>query len=54
MEAETGAEQDSELWDLDEDDAEEMADFEEAHAPVGRGWRRQCQGHAKLHPGTDL
>ena len=34
MEAETGAEQDPELWDLGEDEAEEMGDFE-AHAPCG-------------------
>ena len=35
LEAEADAEQDPELWDQDEDDAEEMADFEEAHAPGG-------------------
>ena len=35
VEAETGAEQDPELWDQDEGEAEEMADFEEAHAPGG-------------------
>ena len=35
LEAEAGAQQDPELWDQDEDDAEEMADFEEAHAPGG-------------------
>ena len=28
-------EQDLELWDLDEDEAEQMADLEEAHAPGG-------------------
>ena len=31
LEVETGAE----LWDQDEDEAEEMADFNEAHAPGG-------------------
>ena len=31
--AEVGAELDLELWDQDEAEAEEMADFEEAHAP---------------------
>ena len=35
VEAEAGARQDPELWDQDEDEAEEMADFEEAHAPGG-------------------
>ena len=35
MEAETSAEQDPELWDQDEDEAEEMEGFEEAHAPGG-------------------
>ena len=29
------AEQDLDLWNLDEDEAEQMADFEEAHAPGG-------------------
>ena len=29
------ARQDPDLWDLDEDEAEEVADFEEAHAPGG-------------------
>ena len=33
------AEQDPELWNLDEDEAEQMEEFEEAHAPG--------QGHAK-------
>ena len=33
MDAEFAAGQEAELWDLEEDDAEEMADFEEAHAP---------------------
>ena len=35
VEAETGAEQDPELWDQDEGGAEEMADFEDALAPGG-------------------
>ena len=35
MEAETGAEQDPELWDQDEGEAEDAADFEEAPAPGG-------------------
>ena len=35
LEAEAGAEQDNELRDLDEDEAEEMEGFEEAHAPGG-------------------
>ena len=35
LDAEFDAGQDRELWDLEEDDAEEMADFEEAHAPGG-------------------
>ena len=34
-EAETGAQQDPELWDQDEDEAEEVEGFEEAHAPRG-------------------
>ena len=35
LEAEADAEEDPELWDQDEDEAEEMADFEEAHALGG-------------------
>ena len=35
LDAAIGAGQDPELWDLGEDEAEEMADFEEAHAPGG-------------------
>ena len=35
LDAEFKVGQDSELWDLDEDETEEMADFEEAHAPGG-------------------
>ena len=35
LEAEADAEEDPELWDQDEDDAQEMADFEEAPAPGG-------------------
>ena len=35
LEAELVAGQEPELWDLQEDDVEEMADFEEAHAPGG-------------------
>ena len=35
MEAETGAEQDPELWPHDEDEAEEMEGFDEARAPGG-------------------
>ena len=34
-EAEAGVEQDPKLWDHDEDEAEEMEGFEEAHAPGG-------------------
>ena len=33
--AESDVEQDPELWDLEEDEAEEMGDFEEAYAPDG-------------------
>ena len=35
LDAEDKEGQDSELWDLDENEAEEMADFEDAHAPGG-------------------
>ena len=35
LDAELDAGQDPEFWDVDEDEAEEMADFEEAHAPGG-------------------
>ena len=35
MDAEFAAGWDPELWDLEEDEAEEMADFEQAHAPGG-------------------
>ena len=35
LDAELAAGQEPELWDLEEDDAEEMADFEEVHAPGG-------------------
>ena len=35
LDAEFAAGQEPELWDLEEDDAEEMADFEEAHARGG-------------------
>ena len=35
LDAELDAGQDPELWDLDEDEADEMADFEEAHDPGG-------------------
>ena len=55
MEAETGAEHDPELWDQDEDEAEEMADFEEAHAPEGppaegRQTRKAVAERAPLTP----
>ena len=57
MDAELDAGQDPELWDLDEDDAEEMADFEEAHAPgeppveatMSRA-RKAATGHAPITP----
>ena len=35
LDAELDAGQDPELWDVDEDEAEDMADFEEAHASGG-------------------
>ena len=35
LDAEFDTGQDPELWDLEEDEVEEMADFEEAHAPGG-------------------
>ena len=35
LDADFAAGQEPELWDLEEDDVEEMADFEEAHAPGG-------------------
>ena len=35
LDADCAAGQEPVLWDLEEDDAEEMADFEEAHAPGG-------------------
>ena len=35
MDAELDAGQDPKLWNLDEDEAEDMPDFEDAHAPGG-------------------
>ena len=35
LDAEFAAGQDPELWDLEEHEAQEMADFEEAHSPGG-------------------
>ena len=35
LDAEFAAGQDPELWDQEEDEADEMADLEEAHAPGG-------------------
>ena len=35
LDAELDAREDPELWDLDKEEAEEMCDFEEAHAPGG-------------------
>ena len=43
MEVGTGVEVDLELWDQDEGEAEEMADFEEVHAPGGRSRGRHAR-----------
>ena len=53
LDAELDAGQDLELWDLDKDEAEEMADSEEAHAPGGpQVEATMSRGHAKLPRGT--
>ena len=53
LDAEVGAELDPELWDQDEDEAEEMADFEEAHAP-GEPPMEATRAHKATAEGTPM
>ena len=57
LDAELDAGQDLELWDLGDEEAEEMADFEEAHAPGGppvkatmSRARKATTGHTPITP----
>ena len=52
MEADAGVEQDPELWDQDEDEAEEMKGFEEAHAWADGGGEAGTQGRGGLAVGA--
>ena len=51
LEAEAGAQQDPEQWDQDDNDAEEMADFEEAHR-YSRGTASGAEADAQGRGGT--
>ena len=61
VDAEFAAGQEPELWDLEEDDAEEMADFEEAHAlggppveaTVSRERKASCNGEYTDNTATE-
>ena len=51
LEAKAGAQQDPEQWDQDEDEAEEMADFPEAHR-YSRGTASGAEADAQGRGGT--